>query len=93
VSRSYCLRLAAHRGVRAKLGQRRGGVARARKSQRGGARVAAGLEAMHRGYQNKRWRRQHGSDGEQLRCGGRGEAARADGRASWHARGGPAERN
>jgi hypothetical protein len=42
-------------------------VARAGKSQRGGARAAAGLEAMHRGYQNRRWHRQRGSDGEKLR--------------------------
>jgi hypothetical protein len=67
MSSSCCWRPAAHRGDRAELGQRRGGMARAGKSQREGARAAAGLEAMHRGYQNRRWRWQHGSNGEQLR--------------------------
>jgi hypothetical protein len=64
VSISCCWWPAAHRGDRAELEQRRGGVAREEKSQRGGARAATGLEAMHRGYQNRKWRRQHGSDGE-----------------------------
>jgi hypothetical protein len=58
--------------------------------QRGRARAAAILEATYRGYQNRRWRRQRSSDGEQLRpaaaeeisSGGRqGEVARL-GRAS-----------
>jgi hypothetical protein len=44
-SNSYCRRSAAHRGGLAALGQRRGSVARAGKSQRGGARAVAGLEA------------------------------------------------
>jgi hypothetical protein len=38
---SCCWRSAAHRGGRAELGQRRGGVACAGNSQRGGARAAA----------------------------------------------------
>jgi hypothetical protein len=44
-SNSCCRRSAAHRGGLAALGQRRGSVARAGKSQRGGARAVAGLEA------------------------------------------------
>jgi hypothetical protein len=44
-STSYCWRSEAHRGGLAALGQRRGGVARTGKSQRGGVRAVAGLEA------------------------------------------------
>jgi hypothetical protein len=44
-STSCCWQSAVHRGVLAALGQRRGGVACAGKSQRGGAREVAGLEA------------------------------------------------
>jgi hypothetical protein len=68
-------------------------VARAGKSQRGGARAAAGLEAMHRGYQNRRWHQQHGSDGEQLRPAAAEERQLGrSARRSCRARGGPAER-
>jgi hypothetical protein len=45
---SCCWRSTAHRGSRAALGQRRGGVARLEENQRGGARAVAGLE-MTRG--------------------------------------------
>jgi hypothetical protein len=93
VSSSCCWQPVAHRGDRAELGQRRGGVARAGKSQKGGARAVAGLEAMHRGYQNRRGRRQRGSDGEQLRpaVAEKRQLGRSAGR-SWRTRRGPAER-
>jgi hypothetical protein len=45
---SCCWRPAAHRGGRAELGQRRGGVARAEENQKREARAADGLE-MTRG--------------------------------------------
>jgi hypothetical protein len=44
-SDSCCWQLVAHLGGRAVLGQRRGGVARSKQNQRGGARTVAGLEA------------------------------------------------
>jgi hypothetical protein len=40
---------------------------RAEESQRRKARAVTGLEATHRSYQSRRWHRQRGSDGEQLR--------------------------
>jgi hypothetical protein len=43
-SDSYCWRSMAHRGGRAALGQRRGGVACSEENQRRGARAVAGLE-------------------------------------------------
>jgi hypothetical protein len=67
VSSSCCWRPAAHRGGLATLGQRLGGVARAEESQRRKAGAVTSLEVTHRSYQSRRWHRQHGSGGEQLR--------------------------
>jgi hypothetical protein len=61
---------AKHDGGKVAAGQNSteaGGVAYVGKSQRGGARAAAGLETVPRSYQSRRWRRQRGSDDEQLR--------------------------
>jgi hypothetical protein len=49
-SDSYCWRSAAHRGGRAVLGQRRGGVARSEENQMGGARAVAVLETTRGCY-------------------------------------------
>jgi hypothetical protein len=49
-SGSCCWRPVAHRGGRAELGQRLGGVARAEGSQQREARAVASLEMMRRCY-------------------------------------------
>jgi hypothetical protein len=66
-SDSCCWQLVAHRGGRAALGQRRGGVARSEENQRGGARAVAGLETTRGCYQSRKWHRQSGSDSERWR--------------------------
>jgi hypothetical protein len=61
---SCCWRSAAHRGDRAELGQRRGGVACAEDNKREGARAVAGLKMMRGCYPSRKWRRQSCSGGE-----------------------------
>jgi hypothetical protein len=74
-----------HRGGRAALGQRRGGMARSEENQRGGARAVAGLGTTRGCYPSRKWHRQSCSDGElrwQAVSGGSGGDAARSGKAS-----------
>jgi hypothetical protein len=54
---SCCWRSETHRGGRAGLGQRRGGVARTEKNQKRGARAAAGSKMTRGCYASRKWHR------------------------------------